>query len=101
MKIFGSALEIKLPKEGAGWHWIDCSSILEVPDHQELFMLKDRNDMSIIIEILEESPMSVEDHFEELAHCNEASKTGPFTKGGGGDWGSGWQLVREEKIFIG
>ena len=101
MKIFGGALEIKLPKEGAGWHWIDCSSLRPIPDHQEVFMLNNRN-ISIIIEILEESPMAVEDHFTEIAECNEASETGTFKgESESKDRGYGWQLIKGEKIFLG
>jgi hypothetical protein len=101
MKLFGGALEIKLPKEGAGWHWIDCSTVRQVPDHQEIFMLNNRN-VSIIIEILEESPMTVKDHFMELSECNEASETGNFKEDKDcEDRGYGWQLIRKERIFLG
>ena len=64
-------------------------------------MLNNRN-VSIIIEILEESPMTVKDHFIELSECNEASETGDFKEDKESEErGYGWQLIRKERVFLG
>ena len=105
MQLFGGAIEIKLPEEAAGTHWIDCSSVRPVPDHQEVFMHSERN-LSIIIEVLESSPMTAREHFLELAEMNEADKHELCSKDEAGNEEVknevvGWQDVRGEMVWIG
>lgn len=69
-------------------------------------MHQERN-LSIIIEILESSPMTAREHFQELAEMNEASnyeivKVHEKENGSevdGGVWG--WQEIRGERVWIG
>lgn len=91
---------INLPEEGAGTHWIDCSSIRPVPDHQEVFMHQERY-LSIIIEVLETSPMTAREHFLELAEMNEADQHHVNNVADDELEAWGWQDIKGKRVWIG
>ena len=92
-------MEINLPGELSGTHWVDCSSLRPVPDNQEVFMHSTRT-FSIIIEVLESSPMTAREHFQELAEMNEADDSGLIEGFGEGEAG-GWQDLEGQRAWIG
>jgi len=73
-ELFGGAIKISLP-DGL----VDASDFRQVPDTQEVYLLKEA-DISFIVEILErvapdDGDEAARFHFESLAHDNDATSS--------------------------
>lgn len=71
--LFGGALAVSLP-DG----WLDCSDARPVPDHQEVWLEREGQCRSLIIEILERAEEASDDkcaiyHFVDIAEANNAA----------------------------
>ena len=71
--LFGGALAVNLPTG-----WLDCSDARPVPDHQEVWLEREGQCRSLIIEILERAEEASDDkcalfHFIDIAEANGAT----------------------------
>ena len=70
--LFGGAIKARLP-DG----WLDASDARPVPDHQEVWLERDGNERSMVIELLEladvDNASCATFHFNEIASGNDAS----------------------------
>lgn len=71
--LFGNTIETLLPQS-----WLDASDFRQVPDNQEVFLHPDRQEVSLIVELIDTSDLPVDakesglTHFRLLAEDNDA-----------------------------